>query len=330
MPNYRLATERAARKYNVDPGILKALIQQESGFKEGVRSGAGAQDIAQFMPATAKAYGVTLGDGRVTDDLEGAAHYIADNLKKTGGNYHQALSIYNSGKADAYKDPNFAGGQTYNYVKTILANAGHEKNSSGSGSAAPPRRTSSTTTTTPGVDNSAQRSAAISAFLGDRQADPLSFAMQIHGLQDVPGATKTTKTSASSATPSSGTDLQGKLISRANAIDKKRMPYQWGGGHAGKVDAYKATPLDCSGAVSSVLGIDPKVSGEFEQFGKPGEGGSATIYANSHHVLMKVRGRDGQWHFFGTSGSNPGGGAGWIPAKNISPAYLQGFTARHI
>jgi len=35
-------------------------------------------------------------------------------------------------------------------------------------------------------------------------------------------------------------------------------------------------------------------------------------------------------HFFGTSQTNPGGGAGWIPRGAISPQYLKGFTARHL
>jgi hypothetical protein len=162
--------------------------------------------------------------------------------------------------------------------------------------------------------------------------------LQVRSLQDVPGrkvtTTKTTAGVGGQAASTGGADLQSKLISRANALDKRnnagKLPYAWGGGHAAKTSAYSGTPVDCSGAVSSVLGINPKVSGQFESWGQPGEGGTATIYANSHHVLMKVRGRDGQWHFFGTSASNPGGGAGWIPAKNISQDYLHGFTARHI
>lgn len=118
----------------------------------------------------------------------------------------------------------------------------------------------------------------------------------------------------------------GDLKARADAIDAKRLPYKWGGGHAGKVDAFNAAPLDCSGAVSAVLGINPRVSGQFTTWGKPGDGGSkgVTVAANGHHVLMKING-----HWFGTSGSNPGGGAGWIPQSQISPAYLKGFTLRH-
>jgi hypothetical protein len=49
-----------------------------------------------------------------------------------------------------------------------------------------------------------------------------------------------------------------------------------------------------------------------------------TIYANAKHVLMEING-----HFWGTSATNPGGGAGWIPRSAISPQYLRNFTARH-
>jgi hypothetical protein len=146
VPNYQAAATRAAKRYGLDPAIFKAMIRQESGFREGITSGAGARDIAQFEPATAKAYGVTLGDNRVSDDLDGAARYLKANLDKYGS-YHAALSVYNSGKPDAYKDPSFAGGQTYNYVRSIL---GAAKKSGGTVSSPSYR-------TIPGIDNSATR-----------------------------------------------------------------------------------------------------------------------------------------------------------------------------
>jgi hypothetical protein len=58
-----------------------------------------------------------------------------------------------------------------------------------------------------------------------------------------------------------------QLIEQADKIDAKRMPYVWGGGHAASGVADRGTGrdpgvgLDCSGAVSAVLGIDPRVSG---------------------------------------------------------------------
>lgn len=115
------------------------------------------------------------------------------------------------------------------------------------------------------------------------------------------------------------------IVAEANHIAEAKVPYLWGGGHGAKVlPNAKVTPLDCSGAVSAALGLNPKVSGEFEQWGAPGKGGHLTIYANSHHVLMEVNGK-----FWGTSASNPGGGAGWIKPGVITPEYLKQFTARH-
>lgn len=116
MPNYKLAAARAAKKYGINQKVFLNMIQAESGFRPGVASGAGARGIAQFIPSTAKAYGVNLDDGLVTDDLEGAARYLRDNLKRTKGNYAQALSIYNSGSPTGYlRIP-----ETINYVNKIL------------------------------------------------------------------------------------------------------------------------------------------------------------------------------------------------------------------
>lgn len=113
------------------------------------------------------------------------------------------------------------------------------------------------------------------------------------------------------------------IFERAAAVNAQHLPYQWGGGH-GPTPAKPGVPLDCSGAVSKVLNVSPRVSGQFTTFGAPGKGKNVTIYANGHHVLMEIQG-----HLWGTSASNPGGGAGWIPRSAISPGYLKGFVARH-
>lgn len=128
--------------------------------------------------------------------------------------------------------------------------------------------------------------------------------------------------------PSAAPQAQGKLasiVAEANHIGNAHVPYLWGGGHSGKVlPGAKVTPLDCSGAVSAALGIDPKVSGQFESWGAAGKGRNVTIWANPDHVLLEVNGR-----FWGTSHSNPGGGAGWIKPGTITPSYLKGFVPRH-
>jgi hypothetical protein len=183
--------------------------------------------------------------------------------------------------------------------------------------------TNSTTTTT-GPSVAEQRQGVLTNYLSQR-GRPGSLAALAGGLGDIqaPAATATPTSSDRVAT---GTAL-AQFVNRAGAIDAKKLPYQWGGGHGGKVNAYKASPLDCSGAVSAVLGINPRVSGEFTKWGKPGagDGKGVVVYANGNHVLMSIGGK-----FFGTSASNPGGGAGWIPRSKISQQYLEGFTARHL
>ena len=163
----------------------------------------------------------------------------------------------------------------------------------------------------------------------------LDFATELNALKDVAGTSTTTRKripgqpTEPGAGPAGGGGggLAAMATKRANAFEAKKFPYAWGGGHGGKLARRKDfVPVDCSGAVSAVLKMDPRVSGQFSSWGKPGDGGNrgVTIYSNPHHVLMKINGR-----FFGTSGSNPGGGAGWIPSSAVSGDYLKGFTARH-
>lgn len=125
MPNYTAQIKRAARKWHVDPEILTAQLRQESGLREGLVSPAGARDIAQFMPATAKTYGVTLGDNRAGDDIRGAAHMMRDMLDRFGGDYRKALAAYNAGPGAVEKYNGVPPYQeTQNYVKSILGAAG--------------------------------------------------------------------------------------------------------------------------------------------------------------------------------------------------------------
>jgi hypothetical protein len=120
-------------------------------------------------------------------------------------------------------------------------------------------------------------------------------------------------------------DVVDRLKAEAQRIDHAHVPYLWGGGHAGQQPyGSPITPLDCSGAVSRVLGVDPRVAADFESWGAPGPGKRVSVFANDGHVLMEIDG-----HFWGTSAANPGGGAGWIPRRYISAGYLARFTVRH-
>src|SRR3954463_4190758 len=116
MPNYRALAVAAAKRYGIDPAIFLRQIAQESGWNPNARSSAGALGIAQFMPATARGFGIN--PLNPVQALDAAARYDAQLVHKYGS-VARALSAYNSGRPDAYRDRGFAGGQTYDYVRKI-------------------------------------------------------------------------------------------------------------------------------------------------------------------------------------------------------------------
>lgn len=95
----------AARKHNIDPVLFTNQIFRESThFNENVINGErvsakGAIGIAQFMPATAEIYGLSVDD--LTNDpakaLDGAAAMMAEKTLKYGGDQLLALAAYNGG-----------------------------------------------------------------------------------------------------------------------------------------------------------------------------------------------------------------------------------------
>ena len=92
---YRAPILSASQRYNVGAALLAAQIYAESGFNPFARSPAGAQGIAQFMPGTARAYGL-----RNPFDAEAAIHAQArlmrDNLRRFAS-VPLALAAYNAG-----------------------------------------------------------------------------------------------------------------------------------------------------------------------------------------------------------------------------------------
>jgi soluble lytic murein transglycosylase-like protein len=92
---FRGAIERSAARWGVSAGLLAAQLMAESGFNPRAVSPAGAQGIAQFMPATAGAYG--LRDPFDPDAaIDAQAHLMADLLRQLGS-VPLALAAYNAG-----------------------------------------------------------------------------------------------------------------------------------------------------------------------------------------------------------------------------------------
>ncbi|MEN6621532.1 MAG: lytic transglycosylase domain-containing protein [Smithella sp.] len=130
--NYELLAEWTAITHGIDPYVFKAQIRQESGFNPTIISYQDgkpcAYGIAQFIPSTGRMFGLNsqkdLFNPRKA--LRASARMMKGLLNKYG-TYERALSAYNSGYPNAYKDPSFAKGQTYNYVIAIKQGAKRER-----------------------------------------------------------------------------------------------------------------------------------------------------------------------------------------------------------
>jgi hypothetical protein len=92
---YRDMLARAAQRWNVGAALLAAQLQVESGFDPHARSPAGAQGIAQFMPGTAAAYGLTNPFDPVAA-IDAQAHLMRDLLRRFAS-VPLALAAYNAG-----------------------------------------------------------------------------------------------------------------------------------------------------------------------------------------------------------------------------------------
>jgi hypothetical protein len=91
------AISRAAQRWNVSGALLAAQLYAESNFNPFAESGAGAQGIAQFMPGTAQAYGLS-NPFDPAQSIDAQAHLMRDLLRRFAS-VPLALAAYNAGPA---------------------------------------------------------------------------------------------------------------------------------------------------------------------------------------------------------------------------------------
>ena len=89
-----LATQDALAA-GISPTLYVRQINAESSFNPKALSPAGAEGIAQFLPATAQALGVDPWDPVAS--LRAAARLMASYVRESGGDYARALAAYNAG-----------------------------------------------------------------------------------------------------------------------------------------------------------------------------------------------------------------------------------------
>lgn len=260
MPDYRKAAQAAAQRHGLGDWFVRQ-INQESGFNPGASSGAGAQGIAQIVP---KWHPDAPSAAHPLDQLDWAANYMSGLVKQHGGNVAQALSVYNSGRPDKYLDPNFAGGQTYNYVKNILGGSKPLATpTSLPAPTAPPRSVPlggpalpKTAATAPPLPPSL--AGAVLANLG--QTDPakqLANLTSFVASQPPPGMTGTPPPAKTLRAPTENgmhvqVDHGQKITHQAAAVVRLAdhylgTPYKWGG-------VSPKTGFDCSGFVQWLYG----------------------------------------------------------------------------
>lgn len=121
-PHLTALVHDLARPYQVDPALVMAVMQQESGFKTTALSPKKAQGLMQLMPQTALRFGVRH-PFEAKDNIRGGIAYLHWLLRHFNGNVALVLAGYNAGEhaVERYQGiPPYA--ETRHYVRAIMAN----------------------------------------------------------------------------------------------------------------------------------------------------------------------------------------------------------------
>jgi soluble lytic murein transglycosylase-like protein len=112
--------DSAAKAQQLDPALVRAVIEQESAFRPCAVSVKGAEGLMQLMPETAEELSVE-DPFDPKQNIEGGAKYLKQLIDKYKGSLEQALGAYNAGPGtvdQAGKVPDIP--ETRDYVKAIL------------------------------------------------------------------------------------------------------------------------------------------------------------------------------------------------------------------
>ncbi|HEV3456212.1 MAG TPA: lytic transglycosylase domain-containing protein [Thermoanaerobaculia bacterium] len=126
---------------HLDPRLVQAVIQVESGYNHRARSNKGAMGLMQLMPDTAVELAV-FHPFDVDDNLRGGTTYLRQMIDAFRGSIEMALAAYNAGPGAVERHhgvPPFP--DTVDYVKRVMALYQGDANPLQLGQARQPRQT---------------------------------------------------------------------------------------------------------------------------------------------------------------------------------------------
>jgi hypothetical protein len=106
---------------NLDPKLVEAVIQVESGYNHKAVSNKGAMGLMQLMPDTASLFNVR-NPFDAEENLRAGTRYLRQLLDRFAGRVELALAGYNAGPGSVEKHggvPPYA--ETRDYVKQVMA-----------------------------------------------------------------------------------------------------------------------------------------------------------------------------------------------------------------
>lgn len=112
--------QAAAKKWSVEPSLIKAIIHAESSFKPKNQSSAGAQGLMQLMPLTQKTYSVS-NPFNPEQNIQAGTAYLKHLLNTYNNNLRLSLAAYNAGETAVKKFNNTVPPyrETENYIKRV-------------------------------------------------------------------------------------------------------------------------------------------------------------------------------------------------------------------
>lgn len=112
--------QAAAKKWTVEPSLIKAIIHAESSFKPKNQSSAGAQGLMQLMPLTQKTYSVS-NPFNPQQNIQAGTAYLKHLLNTYDNNLRLSLAAYNAGETAVKKFNNTVPPykETENYIKRV-------------------------------------------------------------------------------------------------------------------------------------------------------------------------------------------------------------------